>query len=348
MWISKHWSLSHFDYTLPPHLIAQKPSKLRDRSRLMVSYPHGLYDRVFSSLPEFLDAGDLLILNDTEVVSSRLMAKKETGGRVELLLLNPLSEVDHWHSLANSNKRIVPGLRVIIGSGFYAHFLERLDQGFRVRLVSDHEPIVDAIKRYGALPLPPYITDSDPEQDKKRYQTVFARHAGAVAAPTAGLHFTSRLLARLRSRGVQIATVTLHVGPGTFQPVRCENLSSHVMHKERFILSQATARKINVTQQRGGRVVAVGTTALRVLESSALKSGRVVPFSGETQLFIRPGYRFRVVDALITNFHLPKSTLLMLVAAFVGKRCQERDYAHALNHRYRFYSYGDATLLFNK
>ena len=337
---------SLFDYTLSPERIAQHPVVVRDRSRLLVSHPHAMHDRIFRHLPGFLHPGDLLILNDTRVIPARLLATKPTGGRVEILLLKPLPEADAWEAMTRSNKPLQPGLRVTVAPGFYVTLLERMGPHVRVRLQSDHTPLATAIQRHGNLPLPPYITASNPQEDAHRYQTVFARQPGAVAAPTAGLHFTRPLFARLRAHGIQTATVTLHVGPGTFQPVREAQAARHIMHAERCTLSPQTAQRINTTRARGGRIVAVGTTALRVLETAARKKGRVQPFSGETNLFILPGYRFRAVDALITNFHLPRSTLLMLVAALVGKRRMDRDYAHAMTRGYRFYSYGDAMLLF--
>ncbi|MBF0460986.1 MAG: tRNA preQ1(34) S-adenosylmethionine ribosyltransferase-isomerase QueA [Magnetococcales bacterium] len=342
---SSAWRLSHFDYHLPPARIAQRPVEVRDRARLLVSMPHAIQDRVFRHLPDWLRPGDLLVLNDTRVLPARLLAHKPSGGRVEILLLKPLPEAGHWEAMASSNKKIALGLSVAIAPGFQATFLDRLPSGFHVHLQTTQETVAAAIQHHGLLPLPPYITGSDPRQDQYRYQTVFARHPGAVAAPTAGLHFTVPLLARLRAQGIQTTTVTLHVGPGTFQPVREEQLARHRMHREQCFLSRQTAHLINATRARQGRVIAVGTTALRVLETAARPSGQVQPFAGETGLFILPGYRFRTVDALITNFHLPRSTLLMLVAALIGKRRLDRDYAHAIAHGYRFYSYGDAQLL---
>ncbi len=338
--------LSHFDYVLPTERIAQRPAETRDRARLLVSLPHAIQDQVFRRLPDWLRPGDLLVLNDTRVIPARFLATKPTGGRIEILLIQPLPEAGQWEAMANSHKKIAMGLSIAIAPDFHVTFLDRLGTGFRVQLHVERGEVAEAIQHYGRLPLPPYITGSNPEEDQHRYQTVFARHPGAVAAPTAGLHFTQPLLARLRARGIRTATVTLHVGPGTFQPVREERLSQHRMHRERCFLSHRTARLIQATQARHGRVIAVGTTALRVLETAARPSGRVQPFAGETDLFILPGYRLRTVDGLITNFHLPRSTLLMLVAALVGQRRLERDYAHAITHGYRFYSYGDAMLLF--
>ncbi|WP_130471323.1 tRNA preQ1(34) S-adenosylmethionine ribosyltransferase-isomerase QueA [Candidatus Magnetaquicoccus inordinatus] len=343
---STAWRLSHFDYHLPAERIAQQPATIRDRSRLLVSLPQQRYDQVFRNLPEWLRPGDLLVMNDTRVIPARLLANKPSGGRIEILLLHPLDNAGAWQAMATGSKRIHPGLQIPIAPGLTVLFVERNQEGFRVQIESNGETVLQALQRHGHLPLPPYITGSSAAQDQQRYQTIYARQPGAVAAPTAGLHFTSSLLARLRAQGVRTTTVTLHVGPGTFQPVREEEIHRHVMHREQAILSPHAARLINQTHAQQGRVVAVGTTSLRVLESAALPSGRVRPWQGETGLFIVPGYRFRTVDALITNFHLPRSTLLMLVAALIGKRRLDRDYAHAINHGYRFYSYGDAMLLF--
>ncbi len=343
---STAWRLRHFDYFLPADRIAQRPAPVRDRSRLLVSLPNKRHDAVFRQLPHWLQPGDLLVMNDTRVIPARLLAHKPSGGRIEILLLQALATPGEWQAMATGSKRIHPGLQITIAPDLQVTFLERNSTGFRVMLHSQGEALQHALQRHGQLPLPPYITASDPQQDPERYQTIYARHPGAVAAPTAGLHFTPSLLARLQALGIQSTTVTLHVGPGTFQPVREEALHRHVMHRERAILSPHSARLINQTHARQGRVIAVGTTSLRVLESAALPSGRVRPWRGETGLFILPGYRFRVVDGLITNFHLPRSTLLMLVAALIGKRRLDQDYAHAINHGYRFYSYGDAMLLF--
>ncbi|MBF0212605.1 MAG: tRNA preQ1(34) S-adenosylmethionine ribosyltransferase-isomerase QueA [Magnetococcales bacterium] len=341
------WRLSDFDYPLPRERIAQRPVTPRDASRLLVSRSEGITDGVFTDLTDWLRPGDLLVLNDVRVIPARLQGVKPTGGKVELLLSRPLDEREGlWETLIGGNRPVRVGMELSLGEGFSARVEGREAERFFVRLSSRSEGIAEALERHGALPLPPYIVDSDPEENRERYQTVFARHPGAVAAPTAGLHFTPELLARLAERGVGTAMGTLHVGLGTFQPVRHEALSEHVMHREYFTLPPETARSVNETRSAGGRVVAVGTTVARMLESAAQESGRVEAIGGETGLFILPGYRFRVVDLLITNFHLPKSTLLMLVAAFTGKRRQERDYLHAVSSGYRFYSYGDANLLF--
>ncbi|MBF0261956.1 MAG: tRNA preQ1(34) S-adenosylmethionine ribosyltransferase-isomerase QueA [Magnetococcales bacterium] len=342
------WCLSDFDYHLPEGCIAQRPVTPRDAARLLISRPEGIEDGRFSDLTRLLRAGDLLVLNDTRVIPARLNGHKSTGARVELLLSRPVAGGENlWESLIRANRPVKVGGEIRLGEGFSALVEGREEGCFRVRLNAPDGDVGAALARHGTLPLPPYITGSDPEENRERYQTVFAAQPGAVAAPTAGLHFTPALLEGLRGQGVTVAMATLHVGLGTFQPVRHENLAEHRMHREFFTLSEAVAERVNATRSAGGRVVAVGTTVTRMLESAVDASGRVRPTSGETDLFILPGYRFRVVDLMITNFHLPKSTLLMLIAAFTGKARQERDYAHAVASGYRFYSYGDANLLFS-
>ena len=331
-----------FDYRLPPDRIAQQPAEPRDAARLLFSGTQEIADHHFRDLPTLLRPGDLLLLNDTRVIPARLQGKKTTGGRVELLLLRPEPEPHLWQALARANKPVRPGLEIIIAPGFRALITARIGDQCHVRLQAD-DPTA-ALATHGQMPLPPYITPTDAARDKTRYQTVFAHHDGAVAAPTAGLHFTQSLLTHLAKMGVEIATVTLHVGLGTFQPLRCADPSQHVMHREWCQITPETADRVNATRKQGGRIVAVGTTTARVLETAA-KSVGIVPFAGDTALFIQPGHRFHAVDALITNFHLPNSTLLMLVAAFIGKKRLHRDYTHAISNGYRFYSYGDATLL---
>lgn len=344
---ARAWRLSDFDYPLPEACIAQRPVTPRDAARLLISRPEGIEEGRFSDLTRLLRAGDLLVLNDTRVIPARLFGHKTTGARVEILLSRPVAEDENlWEALVRANRPVKIGGAIELGEGFSARVEGREEGCFRVRLHAADGDVEGALARYGALPLPPYITGSDPEENLERYQTVFAAQPGAVAAPTAGLHFTPALLETLRAQGVEVAMATLHVGLGTFQPVRHENLAEHRMHREFFTLSEAVATRINATRSAGGRVVAVGTTVTRMLESAVDASGRVRAMSGDTALFILPGYRFRVVDLLITNFHLPKSTLLMLIAAFTGKSRQERDYAHAVASGYRFYSYGDANLLF--
>lgn len=341
--------LSDYHYHLPPDRIAQRPATPRDHARLLVSRPEGVEETIYHHLTDYLDPGDLLVVNDTRVIPARLKGHRPSGGKNELFLIRPLSDLappGQWEALVSSNKKIKKGLHITFSPTFSATVLGRTSHGFRVQLESREGSLHETIHRHGQIPLPPYITASDQEEDQHRYQTVFARQEGAVAAPTAGLHLTEPLLGTLRRKGIEIAPLTLHVGIGTFQPVREENLAHHVMHQEWCHLPPETARKINHTRQQGGRVVAVGTTVMRTLESAPRQQGEIHPFDGNTHLFILPGFRFRVVDLLLTNFHLPHSTLLMLVAAFIGKDRLDRDYAHAIRSGFRFYSYGDTSLLF--
>ncbi|MBF0135395.1 MAG: tRNA preQ1(34) S-adenosylmethionine ribosyltransferase-isomerase QueA [Magnetococcales bacterium] len=341
----KIWQLDDFDYTLPRERIAQAPAEPRDAARLLVSYPDRLDDRIFHELATFLQPGDLLVQNDTRVMPARLAGHRSTGGRVEVLLLRPTEVAGEWLALLGANKPIRIGWCITIAPELQVEILERLAGCFRVRLESTTE-IMTALDTHGQIPLPPYIASAGREMDRERYQTLFATQTGAVAAPTAGLHFTLPLLERLEQAGIGVVRLTLHVGPGTFQPVRVSDLRQHVMHREWCRLTPAAAERINATRTAGGRIIAVGTTTVRTLEKVADPEGNVHPFTGETDLFILPGFRFRVVDAMITNFHLPRSTLLMLVAAFIGKPRLDRIYAHAIEQGYRFYSYGDACLLF--
>jgi S-adenosylmethionine:tRNA ribosyltransferase-isomerase len=362
--------LSDFDFELPPELIAQHPPAERGASRLLVvrtgeagegeagegeagegeagegaaaagGAEAGLEDRRFADLPSLLAPGDLLVLNDTRVIRARLFGVKDTGGRVEALV-ERVTGANEAIAMLRASKPPKPGSRIAWRSGG-AEVLERADAFWRLRF---DDPVMEVLEREGRLPLPPYITHAPGAEDERRYQTVYAREAGSVAAPTAGLHFDDAMLARLREAGVGLAWVTLHVGAGTFQPVRVQDLSQHRMHAERYEVPEATARAIAAARAAGGRIVAVGTTSLRTLEGvAAAHDGAVVAGAGETRLFVTPGYRFRVVDRLITNFHLPKSTLLMLVSAFAGMETIRRAYAHAIAQRYRFFSYGDAMLL---
>jgi len=346
--------LDDFDYLLPQERIAQHPCEPRDASRLLVLDPDGdgLRHSRFADLPGRLESGDLLVFNDTRVLPARLVGHKETGGRVELLLLEPrLREPrgETWRCLMQvSRKPQVPSWLVFGEGRVRAQVIERGEDGWLVRFPDRPGGVEEMLWEIGRMPLPPYIHrnsgDSDRE-DRDRYQTVFARHPGAVAAPTAGLHFTGSLLARLEEAGVTRANLTLHVGAGTFTPVRSERVEDHRMHTERFELPPQTADAIRDARSRGGRVVAVGTTAVRTLEGCAKGDGLVAAGRGECDLFIYPGYRFEVVDAIITNFHLPRSTLLMLVCAFAGRRRILEAYAAALREGYRFYSYGDAMLM---
>jgi S-adenosylmethionine:tRNA ribosyltransferase-isomerase len=334
--------LSDFDYDLPPELIAQTPAPTRSASRLLRAAGATLEDRIFRELPELLPPGDLLVFNDTKVVRSRLRGRRETGGKVELLLERILAPDEAWMQLAASHPPKTGG-RILLEGGAIAVVEERDGRFFRLRFHAD-APLDVYLDRHGEVPLPAYIGRPNEPADSGRYQTVYARHPGAVAAPTAGLHFDEPLLARLRSRGVEFAYVTLHVGAGTFLPVEVEDLRRHRMHSERFAIPEATTAAIAATRAAGRSVVAVGTTSLRALESAADSAG-VRAGAAETALFITPGYRFKVVDRLLTNFHLPRSTLLMLVSAFAGFDTIRAAYAHAIRERYRFFSYGDAMLL---
>jgi S-adenosylmethionine:tRNA ribosyltransferase-isomerase len=336
------YRLSDFDYELPPELIAQTPAARRSGSRLLHVAGATLDDRTFEDLPALLSPGDLLVFNDTKVVRSRLRGRRETGGKVELLLERILAPNEAWMQLAASHPPKVGG-RILLDGGATAVVEERDGRFFRLRFAAD-APLESYLARHGEVPLPAYIARSAEAADSERYQTVYARHPGAVAAPTAGLHFDEPLLARLRSRGVAFAYVTLHVGAGTFLPVEVEDLARHRMHSERFAIPDATATAIAAARSAGRSVVAVGTTSLRALESAA-ESATVRAGAAETALFIAPGYRFRIVDRLLTNFHLPRSTLLMLVSAFAGFDTIRAAYAHAIRERYRFFSYGDAMLL---
>ncbi|MCC7310948.1 MAG: tRNA preQ1(34) S-adenosylmethionine ribosyltransferase-isomerase QueA [Sulfuritalea sp.] len=333
-------TLADFDYTLPVDLIAQVPLPQRSASRLLVVEGGLRQDSVFVDLPQRLRAGDLLVLNDSRVLHARLLGHKESGGRIEILVERLL---DHATVLAQlrASKPPQPGTRLRLEDAFDVEVLGRDGEFYRLQFSGDAAELVE---RHGRLPLPPYIERVAGAPDEERYQTVYAREKGSVAAPTAGLHFDGDLFSRLRGKGVEIAHVTLHVGAGTFQPVRVSDLAQHRMHTERYHLPQATADAIAATRARGGRIVAVGTTSLRVLESAAL-DGNVKVGAGETALFVTPGFEFRIVDILITNFHLPKSTLLMLVAAFAGMEEIRAAYQHAIAARYRFFSYGDAMLL---
>ena len=336
---------SDFDYELPPELIAQQPAAERSASRLLQVAPSGLADRQIRELPALLAPGDLLVFNDTRVIPARLFGVKPTGGRVEILVERVL-ESGRFLAQLGVSKKPRPGGEIRVGSD-RLEVLGRDGDLFELRY-HGADGVLDFLERAGRLPLPPYITHAPGAQDAERYQTVFAREPGAVAAPTAGLHFDDALLAALDARGIVRATLTLHVGAGTFQPVRVENLDEHRMHAERYRIDAALCAAIDAARERAGRVVAVGTTVARALESAALAQdaeGRVAPCSAETRLFITPGFRFRVVDRLLTNFHLPQSTLMMLVCAFGGYERLMSAYRHAVAQRYRFFSYGDAMLI---
>lgn len=334
---------SDFHYELPPELIAQLPAAERSASRLL-HVGAGLRDLRMTQLPDLLRAGDLLVFNDTRVLKARLQGRKATGGRVEILVERVLGEREMQAQLGVSKTPKAGALLELDGQTQQLELLGRDESFFHLKMHGDGT-LHELLERAGSLPLPPYIQHAPDAGDAERYQTVFAREPGAVAAPTAGLHFDAPLLAALRDRGVQTATLTLHVGAGTFQPVRVDDLAEHRMHAERYRIGEELAVRIADTRAAGGRVVAVGTTSVRALESAAEEDGRLRTGEGETRIFITPGYRFRVVDALVTNFHLPESTLLMLVSAFGGIERLRAAYRHAVAERYRFFSYGDAMLI---
>ncbi|HWU68227.1 MAG TPA: tRNA preQ1(34) S-adenosylmethionine ribosyltransferase-isomerase QueA [Stenotrophobium sp.] len=333
---------SDYFYELPPELIAQRPENPRSASRLLHVQREGLADRQIAELPELLRRDDLLVFNDTRVIPARLHGRKPTGGRVEIMVERVLDEHELLAQIGAS-KTPKPGGTIEVADARFT-VLDRDDDLFRLR----HEgegTVLDFLERAGQLPLPPYIKHAPDARDRERYQTVFARAPGAVAAPTAGLHFDAALLAGLADRGIRTATLTLHVGAGTFQPMRVERLSEHRMHAERYEISTGLCAVVAETRARGGRVVAVGTTVTRALESALDKAGELRAGTGETSIFITPGFRFRVVDVLLTNFHLPESTLMMLVCAFGGYERLMAAYRHAVGARYRFFSYGDAMLI---
>jgi len=336
--------LSDFDYTLPEELIAQTPAEERERSRLLVldRRTGALCHRTFSDIAEYMRAGDVLVLNDTRVFPCRIPARKSGGGKAEIFLLEEQG-VNLWHALVRGG--LDTGKRASVAEGIEAEIEGEAGEGIkRVRFYGVTD-IRSKLAELGRTPLPPYIKREPAARDLERYQTVYARSEGAVAAPTAGLHFTPALLQTLRERGIETALITLHVGPGTFQPVREDVIANHRMHPERFAIPAETAESINRARSEGRRVIAVGTTSVRTLETSARSDGNVHPGQGTSDLFIHPGYPFQVVDGMITNFHLPKSTLLMLVAAFAGRENVLNAYRTAIGERYRFYSYGDAMLI---
>ncbi len=337
--------VSDFDYQLPQELIAQQPLPGRDQSRLLVldrKQPELVHTQ-FSQLPRFLAQGDLLVINDTRVLPARLAGRKATGGQVEILILTPEDD-RRWNCLAKPARRLKPGTELSFGKDLTAAVLSVGEQGLcQLEFPRQGKEFLHAIEQLGEMPLPPYIRET--LADAERYQTVYSSQPGAVAAPTAGLHFTPSLLEHVQSRGVEVARVTLHIGLDTFRPVAVENVKEHKMHSEFYQLSDQTARAINAARERGGRVVAVGTTVVRVLETLTGQDGVIAAGSGWTEIFIYPGYRFKAVDGLITNFHLPRSTLLMLVSAFAGREKILEAYKEAAELKYRFYSFGDAMLI---
>ena len=341
-----HMLRSDFAFDLPKELIAQHPLERRDQSRLLClgRRDGSIRHRHFYDLPELLVPGDLLVINDSRVMPSRLLGEKEgTGGAVEFLLLEQKGP-DLWETMVKPGKRLKPGARAVFGEGLLTgEVVESLEGGNRlVRFRYEGENLFEVLEKIGQMPLPPYITEK--LEDKERYQTVYSREMGSAAAPTAGLHFTPELLDALRQKGVRIATVTLHVGLGTFRPVKVDSITDHHMHAEHYFVPKAAADEVNAAKAEGRRVIAVGTTSCRTLES-AWRDGRLVTGSASTSIFIYPGYRFQVLDGLITNFHLPESTLIMLVSAFAGYDHTMAAYRAAVEERYRFFSFGDAMFI---
>ncbi len=334
---------SDYDFELPAQLIAQRPLARRDASRLMVVNRAAgtIVHRTFSDIAELIDPRDVVVVNRTRVFRARLLGTRASGAPAEILLLKPLGD-GLYEAMVSPGGKLKPGRHVDIAPGFSAEILEVTERRTRVVRLESDLPLDEAIERFGHIPLPPYIERADAPEDAERYQTVFAREAGSVAAPTAGLHFTPELLGKLQQRGVTRAEVLLHVGAGTFKPIEVEDPAEHVMHEEWYSVSEEAARTINERRSAGGKVWAVGTTSIRTLESAALDDGTIRARSGETRIFIRPPYRFRAVDRIVTNFHLPRSTLIMLVAAFAGYDLTMRAYREAVAEGYRFYSYGDA------
>jgi len=337
-----------FDYPLPPELIARYPVSERDSSRLMLLNRHtgAVSEDIFRNLTLYLQPGDLLVMNDTRVIPARILGTKESGGKVEIFLLRrEKGESGCWSCLLRASKKFHPGQVIILTAGMTATARARLDAESWLVEFAGTEPFDAWLEREGHIPLPPYLQRDDNLSDRERYQTVFARSAGAVAAPTAGLHFTGELLQELENKGVLTAWLTLHTGLGTFQPIRVERVEEHRIHTEYYAISEATAEAVRSAKARGGRVVAVGTTTARALEHASIGAGRVRASEGEADIFIYPGYRFAQVDALVTNFHLPESTLLMLVSAFAGRDFVMSSYLEAIRRGFRFYSYGDAMLI---
>ena len=332
--------IKDFQFSVPKHLIAQNPLEERDTSRLLHVQDTRLKDHQFTDLKNLLRENDLLILNNTRVVKARLLGRKKSGGRVEILFERSIDESTFIGQIKFSGK-LRPGSELIVGNNEDLEVLER--QGHFFLLRSD-KPIMEILDNSGSVPLPPYIKRDSMPVDEKRYQTIFASESGAVAAPTAGLHFTDSLLEEISSNGIDIGYLTLHVGAGTFMPLREEQLETKTLHKEKFIIDQILCKKIDKAKSNQGRIIAVGTTVVRALESIA-QQGRIEAFQGETDIFITPGFEFKVIDAMVTNFHLPESSLIMLVSAFAGTQTILKSYQHAINSDYRFYSYGDAMFL---
>lgn len=338
--------VSDFDYYLPEELIAQHPTPVRDQSRLLVYHRESkkIEHRIFCEIKEYLMPGDCLVINDTKVIPARLYGVREdTGAKIELLLLEK-KDKDQWQALVKPGKRVKIGSRLVFGNGILkGQAIDILEDGSRI-IEFDYEGIFEEIlDQIGIMPLPPYIHEQ--LEERERYQTVYSKYAGSSAAPTAGLHFTNELLEEIEKMGIKIARITLHVGLGTFRPVKVDDVKEHKMHYETYNVSQEAADTINQCRKNGGRIIAVGTTSTRTLESVADDEGIIHPGSGKTDIFIYPGYTFKGIDGLITNFHLPKSTLIMLVAAFIGKDEVLNVYKKAVEERYRFFSFGDAMLI---
>lgn len=332
--------IKDFQFSVPKHLIAQNPLEERDTSRLLHVQDTRLKDHQFTDLKNLLRENDLLILNNTRVVKARLLGRKTSGGRVEILFERSIDESTFIGQIKFSGK-LRPGSELIVGNNEDLEVLERRGHFFLLR--SD-KPIMEILDNSGSVPLPPYIKRDSMPVDEKRYQTIFASESGAVAAPTAGLHFTDSLLEEISSNGIDIGYLTLHVGAGTFMPLREEQLETKKLHKEQFMIDRILCKKIDKAKSNQGRIIAVGTTVVRALESIA-QQGRIEAFQGETDIFITPGFEFKVIDAMVTNFHLPESSLIMLVSAFAGTQTILKSYQHAINSDYRFYSYGDAMFL---
>ncbi len=338
--------VSDYDFALPESLIAQQPVAKRDGSRLLVLYRDSgtIEHRHFREIVDFIPRGDVLVVNTTKVIRARLLGTRPSGAPAEVLLLKALGD-DVWEAMVQPGAKLQAGKMVSIADGFRIEMLEATERGTKHVRLHTSMPVSDAIERYGHIPLPPYMTRSDTADDAQRYQTVYANERGSVAAPTAGLHFTDRILDTLHANGVHRADVLLHVGAGTFRPISVDDPREHIMHEEWYQVPEATARTINAVRTAGGAVWAVGTTSARTLEGTATNDGVAVATEGNTDIFIYPPYRFRAVDHLLTNFHLPKSTLVMLVAAFAGYELTMRAYREAIAEQYRFYSYGDAMLI---
>ena len=338
--------VSDFNYNLPQELIAQVPIKNRDQSRLMVlnKEQQMIEDKIFKDILNYLKPGDCLVRNNTKVIPARLYGiKEETNANIEFLLLKRIDE-DIWEVMVHPGKRLKIGTKVNFGNGLlHAEILEILEGGNRKVKFYYNGIFNEILDQIGLMPLPPYIKEK--LKDKDRYQTVYAKYEGSAAAPTAGLHFTKELLEKIKEKGVEIANVTLHVGIGTFRPVKVENIEEHDMHTEHYYIKKEDAEKINKAKQSGGRIIAVGTTSCRVLETVADSQGLVKEIEGDTNIFIYPGYKFKCVDSLITNFHLPESTLIMLVSALAGKEFVMKAYKHAVEEKYRFFSFGDAMFI---